>query len=121
MALHNDIGKTGEDAAVLYLQGKGYTIRHRNWKLGRKELDIIATDGRTLVIVEVKTRTDNRYGSPVEAVTEQKMKRIMTAANAYVRYFQLDCPVRFDIISLILTPKGLQIEHIEDAFMSPIW
>ena len=59
MAEHNDLGKWGEDEAVFYLEDKGYTIIDRDWRLGRRDLDILAytPDGSTLVVVEVKTRT----------------------------------------------------------------
>ena len=56
MASHNELGKWGEDIAADYLQRQGYTIIERNWKSGHRDLDIIALDGQTLVIAEVKTR-----------------------------------------------------------------
>ena len=63
MAEHNDLGKWGEDEAVLYLEDEGYAILERDWKIGRRDLDIVAVspDGATLVIVEVKTRSDEEY------------------------------------------------------------
>ncbi len=121
MALHNELGKAGENAAVEFLQRKGYVIRHRNWKCGRKELDIVASHNGVLIIVEVKTRNNNCFGSPIDAVTDTKIKRIMMAANAYVKFFRMDCPVRFDILSVINTTHGFSVEHVEDAFASPIW
>lgn len=121
MAVHNELGKAGEDAAVDMLRNKGYRILERNWKIGRKELDIIASKDQVLVVVEVKTRKNDRFGSPVDAITEAKMQRMMQAANAYVRYRKLDCPVRFDVVSVVDSPAGLVLDHIEDAFYSPIW
>ena len=69
MAKHNDLGKMGEDLAVQYLTDKGYEILERNWRNKHKEIDIIAKDGETLVIVEVKTRQSDDHGEPDLAVT----------------------------------------------------
>ena len=69
MADHNDLGKLGEELAVNYLTGKGYEILERNWRNIHKEIDIIAKDGKFLVIVEVKTRKSDEYGAPDLAVT----------------------------------------------------
>lgn len=87
MAEHNDLGKWGEDEAALYLEDEGYTIIDRDWRLGRRDLDILAytPDGNTLVVVEVKTRTGEEYQQPEEAVTPGKMRNLAIAANAYVK------------------------------------
>ena len=68
MAEHNVLGKEGEGEAVAYLQEKGYVIRHRNWLAGRLELDIVAEKDGELVVIEVKTRRNERYGRPEDAV-----------------------------------------------------
>ena len=67
MAAHNELGKWGEDLATAYLEQKGYTIIERDWKSGRRDLDIIALDGNTVVFVEVKTRRSSVFGAPEEA------------------------------------------------------
>ena len=114
---NQDFGKLGEDLAVEYLVNKGYQILERNWRTGHKEIDIIALDGNTLVAVEVKTRKSNTYGEPDIAVGLMKQKMLIWAADAYVRYKNLDVEVRFDIISIVITDTGEHIEHIEDAFI----
>ncbi len=117
MAEHISFGKKGEDIAADYLVRKGYAIIERNWRNCHKEIDIIAKDNETLVIVEVKTRRSDMYGSPDEAVSEHKQQLLIAAANAYIEQNNLDCDTRFDIISIILPKYGEpQIEHIEDAF-----
>lgn len=121
MALHNELGKEGEAAAVAYLTGKGYEIRHRNWHSGHRDLDIVAQKDGMLVIVEVKTRSDVRFGNPEEAVNNRKIRNIVASADAYIRKFSLDLPVRFDIITVIGTQPPFQIEHIEEAFFPPMW
>ncbi|MBR5631730.1 MAG: YraN family protein [Bacteroidales bacterium] len=117
MAEHNDFGKLGEELAVNYLTGKGYEILERNWRNIHKEIDIIAKDGKFLVIVEVKTRQTDEYGEPDVAVTRKKQRMLIAAANAYITRKGLDMETRFDIISIIFRDGEPVIEHIEDAFL----
>ena len=117
MADHNDLGKMGEELAVNYLIEKGYEILERNWHNIHKEIDIIAKDGKFLVIVEVKTRQSDEYGEPDLAVTKRKQRMLIAAANAYITRNKLDVETRFDIISIILKDSEPVIEHIEDAFL----
>ena len=93
-----ETGLLGENEAALFLQNKGYTILHRNWRSGKDELDIVATFGRFLVFVEVKTRSGTAFGQPWEAVTIRKQNALIRAAEAYIRTFQMDMDARFDII-----------------------
>jgi putative endonuclease len=117
MAEHNDFGKLGEELAVDYLTGKGYEILERNWRNVHKEIDIIAKEGKFLVIVEVKTRQTDEYGEPDVAVTRKKQRMLIAAANAYITRKGLDMETRFDIISIVFRDGEPVIEHIEDAFL----
>ena len=117
MADHNDLGKLGEELAVNYLTGKGYKILERNWHNIHKEIDIIAKDGKFLVIVEVKTRQSDEYGEPDIAVTRKKQRMLIAAANAYITRKGLDMETRFDIISIVFREEIPIISHIEDAFL----
>ena len=121
MAAHNELGKEGEDEAVRHLEEKGYRIRHRNWRSGRKELDIVAEHQGELIVVEVRTRRNQVYGTPEESISEAKIRRIVSSADAYIRKFRIDLPVRFGIISLTGIEKPWKIEHIANAFYPPIW
>lgn len=87
MAEHNELGKWGEDEATLYLENEGYVVIDRDWKAGKRDLDILAVspDGKTLVVVEVKTRSGEEYQQPEEAVDVRKMRNLAIAANAYVK------------------------------------
>ena len=119
MAAHNELGKTGEKYAQQYLLSKGYRIRHINWKSKNYELDIIAEKDDWLIVAEVKTRSSNFFGNPEEFVTKAKMKRIVSAANHYLRYYKIFKDTRFDIIGILKKPDGnYKIEHFEDAFMA---
>lgn len=121
MAIHNELGKKGEREAIRLLEKQGYRIRHLNWRSGRKELDIVAELENELIVIEVKTRRNKQFGQPEESINEQKLRRIVSAADVYVRKFHLDAPVRFDIISIIGEESPYEIEHIKNAFYPPIW
>jgi putative endonuclease len=113
-----ETGKKGEQMATEFLQEKGYTILEKNWNFKQYELDIIAQKDDTLIVAEVKTRTGNFFGEPEEWVTKTKQKNLIKGAEAYIESNNLDVEVRFDIISIVLSPKGGEpkIHHIEDAF-----
>lgn len=121
MAAHNKLGKEGEEEASAYLRDKGYTILHRNWHAGRKELDIVAEKDGTLVVVEVKTRRNDVFGNPEDAITPRKIRNIVASADAYIKLFAIDLLVRFDVITVVGTCPPFEIEHIEEAFLPPIW
>ncbi|ERI81255.1 hypothetical protein HMPREF1981_03296 [Bacteroides pyogenes F0041] len=121
MAAHNDLGKAGEDAATLYLRKKGYVILHRNWRRGHLELDIVAEKNNKLIVVEVKTRKDTQFALPQDAVGALKIRRTVRATDTYMKLFQIDVPVQFDIITLIGDKANFKIEHIEEAFYPPLF
>ena len=81
MAAHNELGKWGEDLATAYLEQKGYTIVERDWKSGRRDIDIIARDGNTVVFVEVKTRKNSVFGAPEEAIDFHKLQNLQQAIS----------------------------------------
>ncbi|MDH6534337.1 YraN family protein [Parabacteroides sp. 52] len=120
MAERNDTGREGEEEARAFLVKKGYTVLHTNWHWHHFELDIVAIDGDMLVVVEVKTRAMDYLISPEDAVDRKKMRRTVMAADAYVRYFSMDMPVRFDIITVVKKKDGYIIDHIDDAFLPPV-
>ncbi len=116
-----EIGRAGEAVARKYLEQRGYRVLHINWRSGHYELDIVARRLEWLVVVEVKTRDRHRILEPEDAVDAAKIRRTVAAADAYVQTFDIDLPVRFDILSLIKRSDGsYRIEHIEDAFYAPV-
>ena len=116
MAKRNETGKDGESVARAFLEKQGYKITHTNWHWHHYELDIVAVKDTWLVVVEVKTRSDDYLLAPEDAVDAPKIRRIVAAADAYVRFFNLELPVRFDIITVIKKGEESEIDHIEDAF-----
>lgn len=120
MAAHNELGKWGESLAADYLTAKGYTILARNWRVGHRDIDIVAFHNDTLVIIEVKTRTANTFVSPEEAVDYQKIRSLCIAANAYVKRKRINTSIRFDIIAITGNASNYDINHIEQAFLPPL-
>jgi putative endonuclease len=117
MSESQTLGQKGEDRAVSYLKEEGYKIRHRNWISGKKELDIVAENKDYVVFVEVKTRTEGFLEAPADAVTKEKQRSIIYAADTYVQRYDISKESRFDVITVIAKGQTLEIEqHIEGAF-----
>lgn len=110
-------GKDGEMAAEQFLKKCGYKIVERNYRTRSGEIDLIALDNKVIVFVEVKTRTQERYGTPAEAVDSRKQSRMIAASEHYLNAKQaFDASVRFDVVSVIVKDEGWEIELIKDAF-----
>ena len=103
-----------------YVKSKKYKILEQNYTNRLGEIDIIALDEKTIVFVEVKTRTGNEWGDPQDFVTERKIRRIVMSADAYLRFNQVDMDVRFDIVSIVEKEGEFKVEHIKQAFYPPI-
>ena len=121
MAQHNKLGHEGEAIAVDYLKKKGYAIRALNWRHRQYELDIVAQSGNELVIVEVKSRSVNHLVFPEEAVSKRKIRHLVSGADAYIKMNDIAFPVRFDVLTVVMGRGEPVIDHIEDAFFSPLF
>lgn len=113
------LGERGERAAERYLKQRGFKIIGRR-ELGLLgELDLVATDGTTIIFVEVKTRTSTSGGEPYEAVNEEKQRRLTRAALGYLKRHGLtQYSARFDVIAVTWTSDASRpdIAHFENAF-----
>ena len=117
MSKHNKIGIKGEQIAADYLLNKGYIIVHRNWRAGKKEVDIIALKGDILAIIEIKTRSSLRFAFPEEAVNKKKQGFLKMAAQVFMDENPQYRNIRFDIISILMTGEVVkEIVHFEEAF-----
>lgn len=94
-------GRLGEDIAVEALRKRGYRILIRNYRFGKAEVDIIAQKDSVLAFVEVKWRSNNLFGDPQNFVSKQQQKRLIAAADHYVRSNDLDINVRFDVVTIL--------------------
>lgn len=118
MAQHNELGEQGERAAVEFLKSKGYEIVTQNWRFRHYEIDIIARHAGFIVFVEVKTRTSTQWGNPEDFVGKTRMRRMIDAADFYLKDYKVDDDTRFDIIGAVWNGHSFEIEHIEDAFLA---
>lgn len=114
MRAAQQLGRRGEDLAAEYLKRSGLTILARNWRCRAGEIDILARDGTTLVVCEVKARSSTAFGVPAEAVTRRKLRRLRELALRWLEEQELYLPeIRFDVISVIQPPGGLPIlQHL---------
>lgn len=109
-------GRLGEDIDVEALRKRGYRILIRNYRFGKAEVDIIAQKDSVLAFVEVKWRSNNLFGDPQNFVSKQQQKRLIAAADHYVRSNDLDINVRFDVVTILEKKTNCTIEIIENAF-----
>ena len=110
------LGRHGERKASAYLKKQGYRILGTNFRCKAGEVDIIAADHETLVFVEVKTRSSDKFGTPQEAVTAAKLRTLRQVAHYYLRETDAPntIPVRYDILALTIdqNTRVSNIEHI---------
>jgi putative endonuclease len=110
------LGRRGELLAVEHLLGQGMVVLERNWRCDIGEIDVIARDGEVLVFCEVKTRTSNRFGHPLETVTAAKLERIRRLAHRYLHDKALrTTPVRIDVIGVLAPVGSCRIHHVKDV------
>jgi putative endonuclease len=109
-------GTQGEEIAIAHLLKNGYQIMEKNWRSGKLEIDVIASYNNCLVVVEVKLRASDAFGKPEDFVTKSKQKKLIKAADSYIKENNIDWETRFDVISIIQNSETLLVEHIPDAF-----
>jgi putative endonuclease len=111
-------GKRGEDLACEELQRRGYTILDRRFRTRCGELDIVAREGKILVFVEVRARSNGNFGRAFESVTWQKRHRLARMAESYLFLNRLsDVPCRFDVVAVTANAiGGLEVEVLKSAF-----
>lgn len=117
MRAKDAVGRFGEDVAARHLARTGLVVLDRNWRCSLGEIDIVARDGDTLVVCEVKTRRGLRFGSPLEAVTEVKARRLRQLAAEWVRVHDVrPAQVRIDVVGVLAAAGDpVRIEHVRGA------
>ena len=101
----NPIGIIGEKEATKILERKGLRVIEHNWRMGHLEVDLIAENKKEIVFVEVKARTGILNGKmPEQNVDILKQRRIIAAANAYVKYHKTEKNIRLDVIGIMVDP-----------------
>ncbi len=118
MAAKDDLGRAGEERAARHLRDAGYRILDRNWRSAAGEIDIVASRGGHLVVVEVKTRRGPWFGHPFAAVNARKRDRLWRLAGAWAVAHPADARgrrLRLDLIGVTgPDPETAVVEHLED-------
>ncbi|MBI5047848.1 MAG: YraN family protein [Deltaproteobacteria bacterium] len=110
-------GRQGEELAAAFLKQNGYRILENNFRCRYGEIDIIATEGKTLAFIEVKTKTNNKFGPPKLAVDFNKQRQLSKTATAYLIQKKLtNYPARFDVVGISIMENETEIELIRNAF-----
>ena len=120
MGRNNVVGAWGEALAAEYLRKKKYNLLATGYRCRFGEIDLIVSNRKYLVFVEVKLRKSNQFASAMDFVDFHKQNRIRTTAQVYLSQYPTDLQPRFDVIE-VYAPDGLQtqkpiINHLEDAF-----
>jgi putative endonuclease len=105
-------GVLGEELARTYLESRGLATRERNYRTEYGEIDLIMQDQDVLVFVEVKYRTSDRYGNPLEAVSPRKQAKLKQIARRYIAQLGYEPVCRFDVIGIL----GTEIYWVKGAF-----
>ena len=116
---NHEWGQEAEQSASEYLLKEGYTIRERNWRMGKYEIDLILEKDNTIIFVEVKARRGDNI-APVDAVDLRKQQRTVRAGDAYLRMLPMMYSYRFDIVEITGTSESYTLEHLEEAFMPQV-
>ena len=112
-----ELGRAGEKAAADLLRKRGYEIVGAGFLARRGEIDLVCRRGNVLVVVEVKTRTSDAFGTPLEAVGSRKRRAIMSAAAEYRALSEWRGPIRYALIGLtVRSDGGFDAELVEDPF-----
>ena len=112
-----ELGRAGEKAAADLLRRRGYEVLGAGFMARRGELDLVCRRADELVVVEVKTRTDESFGTPLEAVGSRKRRALMAAAAEYRALAGWRGPIRYAVVGLVVNPDGgFKADLIEDPF-----
>jgi putative endonuclease len=117
MSRAHELGRQAERAAAALLCRTGWTIVERNYRLGHKEIDLIARQGGVVAFIEVKCRSSREYGHPLTAITLAKRREIECVARAWIdRKGRKEEVYRFDAVAVFEAEDGLRVEHVPDAW-----
>ena len=117
MADKDLLGRAGEDRAAQHLESLGYEVLDRNWRASGGELDLVVASHSHVLVVEVKTRTSDRFGHPLEAIDDVKKARLWRLAMAWIAAHPQQVQgrrLRIDAIGILgADPRTATLEHLE--------
>ncbi len=108
-------GQAGEQIAADYLNRNGFKILHTNWRVGHKELDIVAEKNNCLHIVEVRSLNSAYFMEPQQSIDKTKQRHLVSAANSYVQRYKHLQEVQIDVISIVFHGAEHTLEYIPNA------
>ncbi len=117
MDLRKELGRTGEDIALNYLENKGWKLLHKNWRNKYGELDLIMHNQDKIIFIEVRTKKSLQYGTGTESVNKTKQQKIRKLAMMFLqdkKYY--NHAIRFDVVSIYFANDKINIQHVEEAF-----
>lgn len=118
MAQHNDFGEWGELVAADYLKANNYFVKYHDWRIGHRDIDIVAIDNNTkeLVFVEVKTRRNTLFALPEQSIDRDKALNLQSAIRAFLTINKPERKFRFDIITVVGTDDtNVEINHMKNC------
>lgn len=115
---HLTAGQLAEDSALAYLLAQGLTLLERNYRCRGGEIDLVMRDGGKIVFVEVRFRSDPRFGGALASIDTHKQARLIHAASHYLATKRIDRPARFDVAAVSPDQGKLAIQWIKDAFQT---
>src|SRR5919206_1988916 len=114
------LGAQGERLAERWLAQQGWRVLVRRFRNGHRDIDLVVERSGTVAFVEVKTRSGERFGDPVEAVHWRKRRELVRSAKVWIdRFGRAGEAYRFDVIGVLITGRRVRIRHVADAFVEP--
>ena len=121
MSKESELGKLGEELAAAYLKKHNHIILEQNYVWEKSEIDIIATKNERIIFVEVKTRVSPYLSDPALMVPMKKWKKIMRAADIYMKEWEGPQTAQFDIVHVVTNKDYTKIDHYDDAFTPGVY
>ena len=113
----NQFGELGERIAARYLERSGWSIVARRFRSGRRDIDLIVQRGDLIAFVEVKARSGDEFGDPVEAVNHRKQRELTKSAQTWIdRHGRVGEAYRFDVMGILMKERRVFIRHVPGAF-----
>jgi len=113
----NDFGELGERIAARWLEKRGWRTIARRFRSGRRDIDLVMQREGTIAFVEVKARSGNEFGDPVEAVHHRKQRELTKSAQSWIdRHGRAEEEYRFDVVGVLVADQKVYIRHIPGAF-----
>jgi putative endonuclease len=110
-----DTGARAEKIAVEFLQQQGFTIRNTNWRIGHKEIDIVAEKDGRIHVVEVRSLNSSFFQQPYQSIDRLKQRNLIAAANAYILRHSLTMEVQLDVVSVVFNGGTHTLDYFPNA------